>query len=116
MPKLYLLLICLSVVVVTAVLTIIFNFTFNKSTSKSEIETAINQAKFLYRQKKQQGEDFSNGPCLSNAILPNWVADIAHSPRQSTDDLTQNQCPSFLEGSAQHFVELDLEGNLIRAK
>lgn len=80
------------------------------------METAINQSRFLYLQKKKLGEDFSSGPCLSNAILPNWVADIAHSPRQDIDDLSQNQCPSFLEGSAEHFVELDPNGNLIRAK
>jgi hypothetical protein len=60
--------------------------------------------------------DFSCGPCLSDALMPDWVLDVAHNPRQAMDDLPSNQCPSFREGRAKHFVELDLEGNLIRAK
>ena len=48
--------------------------------------------------------------------MPGWVVDIAHSPRLSIDDLPENQCPAYLQGSAQHFVELDPKGNLIRAK
>lgn len=83
---------------------------------KSEEETAINQAKYLYDQRKKAGEDFSSGPCLSNALLPGWVLDLVHSPREKIDDSPENQCPAYLEGGAVHFVELDLEGNLIRAK
>ena len=86
------------------------------TSSKNEIDIAINQAKHLYRQQKEQGKNFSNGPCLSDALLPNWVVDIAHNPRIPIDDFPQNQCPGFLEGRAQHFVELDPNGNLIRAK
>lgn len=61
-------------------------------------------------------EDWSNGPCLDENLLPNWVADIAHNPRQSVDDQPANQCQNFRNGTAKHFVELDLEGNLIRAQ
>lgn len=116
MSKNLLLLLTLSVILITAYLTLTINSAAPKSMSKNEIDTAINQAKHLYRQQKEQGRDFSNGPCLSDALLPNWVMDIAHNPRLPIDDLSQNQCPGFLEGRAQHFVELDPLGNLIRAK
>lgn len=116
MPKSYLFLTCLGVVLITAFFTIILNEGFSNLTPKSEVDTAINQARTIYKQKKATGEDFSQGPCLSNAILPNWVADIAHSPRIAADDLPHNQCPAYLEGRAKHFVELDPDGNLIRAK
>lgn len=112
MPKILLFAISLIVII----LTVTFVLIFQKSTPKGEIDTAVNQAKLLYRERKDQGQDFSDGPCLSNALMPDWVLDIAHSPRQSIDDLPQNQCPSFREGTASHFVELDPEGNLIRAR
>lgn len=108
-------LICLAVILATALMTVLIHGGFT-STPKSEIDKAVNQARALYLQRKQSGDNFLNGPCLSNAILPNWVADLVHNPRIPADDQPQNQCPAFLEGSASHFVELDLEGNLIRAK
>ena len=116
MPKLYLLLLVLTVILSTSFLIVAVNSGFTKLAPKSEIDTAINQAKYLYHQKRARGEDFSNGPCLSNAVLPNWVADLVHNPRLHMDDLPQNQCPAYLEGTVQHFVELDLDGNLIRAR
>lgn len=116
MPKILLFSIALTVVILTGIFTLIFNATQQKTTPKNEIDTAVNQARFLYSQRKSEREDFQRGPCLSNALMPGWVVDIAHSPRIPLDDLPQNQCPAFLEGRANHFVELDPEGNLIRAK
>lgn len=116
MPKIALLFIALTTIVITAVTTLIFNANLQKEPPKSQIDTAVNQAKFLYRQRKEEGQDFSSGPCLSNALMPGWVVDIAHSPRLPADDLPQNQCPAYREGRADHFVELDPEGNLIRAR
>lgn len=114
MPKIVLLTLSLVVIILTAFFTLLFNAnSSDKSVSKSEIDTAVNQAQYIYRQKKLMGEDFSNGPCLSNDLLPGWVIDIVHSPRVEIDDLSQNQCPAFLEGRAKHFVELDLDGNLV---
>lgn len=108
-------LLTLVILFVTAYLTLVTNNNSSKL-SRIEIETATNQAKHLYRQEKDKGRDFSDGPCLSNALMPNWVVDIAHNPRTTIDDLPQNQCPGFREGKAQHFIELDTEGNLIRAQ
>lgn len=60
-----------------------------------------------------------NGPCLS-IIKPDWnindwVCDVAHSPRQDVDNLPENQCSAYREGTAKHFVEVDPNCNLIRA-
>lgn len=117
MPKILLFAIALIVILLTASATLFFDDSFKKDApDKSEIDTAVNQAKFLYRQVRSQGWDFSEGPCLSNALMPDWVVDIAHNPRTLSDDLPQNQCPAFIEKRAGHFVELDPEGNLIRAR
>ena len=77
---------------------------------------AIKRAMDLYRQKVAQGADLSRGPCLAEEVVPDWCVDIAHNPRQPVDDLPENQCASFREGRVHHFVELDPEGNLIRAR
>ncbi|MDD5416162.1 MAG: hypothetical protein PHE48_04125 [Candidatus Daviesbacteria bacterium] len=117
MPKLTLFATVLIVIVLTGFATIyFFNGFEQKMTPKSEIDTAVNQANFLYRQRRASSEDFSTGPCLSNALMPGWIVDIVHSPRLSIDDLPENQCPAYIEGKAQHFVELDTEGNLVRVR
>ena len=60
------------------------------------------------------GQDFDIGPCLSNKIIPDWVCDIAHSPRQDVDNDPANQCEAFRTGQAHHFVELDGNCNVIK--
>jgi len=57
----------------------------------------------------------SAGPCLAEEIIPGWCVDVAHSPREEIDNLPQNQCASWRAGRVHHFVELDAEGNVIRA-
>lgn len=116
MPKKPLFITALIVIILTGVATIALNYHEPKTISRSEIDTAVNQAQFLYRQRKEMGEDFSKGPCLSTALMPGWVVDIVHSPRIPADDLPENQCPAYIEGKAPHFVELDLDGNLIRTR
>lgn len=116
MPKILLLTIALVVIVLTASFTLLFNYSGQKTLPKSEIDTAVNQAKFLYNQRKELGEDFSKGSCLSNALMPGWVVDIVHNPRQPVDDLPENQCSAYSERRAEHFVELDPEGELIRTR
>ena len=61
-----------------------------------------------------RGEDLSNGPCLSDQMIEDWVCDVAHSPRQDVDNLPENQCPAW-QVTAHHFVEVDPECNFIRA-
>lgn len=114
MSKRNLFFLVLVVILATACLTLILNSGQPKTVSKSELEVATNQAKYFYQQRLERGEDFSSGPCLSDALMPGWVVDIVHQPRQAIDDLPENQCPSFIEGRAKHFVELDTLGNLVR--
>lgn len=115
MPKNLIIILALMVILITAYLTLVANAGLPK-VSRTEVDTAINQAKHLYRLEKANNRDFSSGPCLSDALLPNWVVDIAHSPRLPIDDLPENQCLAYREGRAKHFVELDPAGNLIRAE
>ncbi len=79
---------------------------------------AIAAARDVYAQAVASGLDLANGPCLADPLpaIPAWVVDVAHDPRQAVDDAPANQCPSYRSGSAGHFVELDLAGNLIRAQ
>ena len=81
---------------------------------KTEQEAAIAAAKSAYAKAKAEGKDLESGPCLGQ-VLPNWVADIAHNPRQLVDNLKENQCKDFIEGTVKHFVELDPQGKVIRA-
>ena len=78
-------------------------------------EDAFKNALNLYIQKKQEGTDMANGPCLGK-IAEDWVLDIAHNPRQPIDDKPENQCPEFRDGKVKHFIELDPEGKLLRSQ
>ena len=81
----------------------------------AEEEAAIAAARAAFVKAKAEGEDFSSGPCLGT-VLPNWVADVAHDPRREVDDRPENQCEDYRSGEADHFVELDPDGNVIRAE
>ena len=82
----------------------------------ADIAFATARAKEFFNALKAQGEDIANGPCLSENLTTGWVADLVHNPRQAVDDVSANQCQNYLNGTAKHFVELDLDGNFIRAK
>ncbi len=82
---------------------------------ESDRDRAIRMAQALFREKRAQGIDMSSGPCLAEEIIPDWAVDVSHSPREEIDNLPQNRCRSFREGRVHHFVELDPDGNLIRA-
>jgi hypothetical protein len=86
--------------------------------SRSETESAVAAAKHAYAAAKKQGSDFRRGPCIAERLpgFADWVADIAHDPRQPVDDEPANQCARYRAGQASHFVELDPAGNLIRAQ
>ncbi len=79
-------------------------------------EAAVAEAKAIFIAQESKGVDFRDGPCLTNTLMPDWVADVAHNPRTAVDDEPANQCTSFRDGTAHHFVELDPEGQLIRAQ
>ena len=74
----------------------------------------VRLAKQAYERARANGVDMSRGPCLG-VIKPDWVADVAHDPRQDVDDEPENQCAAYRAGDADHFVELDPDGNFIRS-
>ena len=78
--------------------------------------TAIAAAKAAYQKARLEGRDLSSGPCIADPLIPNWVADVAHDPRQPVDDEPANQCASYRSGESEHVVELDPDGNVIRAE
>jgi len=88
------------------------------SASQAERSQAVGQALVAFGKAKQSGEDLSSGPCISESLpgLADWVADIAHDPRQPVDDEAANQCQRYRSGDAHHFVELTPDGKLIRAQ
>jgi hypothetical protein len=87
-----------------------------KPGENAENDRAVNKAIEIYEEKKALGHDFSSGPCLTNDLIPQWVADIVHNPKEEADALEKNQCQALLEGRAKHFVELDIYGNIVRVK
>lgn len=115
----------LTTVLLVSILTVIFSgnnpFDLNrmyeyKPGYSYEIDQAVNQAQNLYAQKKNSKEDLSNGPCLTNDLMAGWVVDLVHNPRQAIDNNKEYQCQAFREGRATHFVELDLDGEVVRVK
>jgi len=81
----------------------------------TEKDQAIAACIDLCKSSLAEGEDLSNGPCLSNEIISDWVCDVAHSPRLAVDNLAENQCSAYREGLANHFVEVDPSCNFIKA-
>lgn len=86
--------------------------------SNSDRDKAVAEAHAAFQQAQKSGTDLSSGPCISESLpgLPDWVADVAHDPRQPVDDQAANQCGRYRAGEAQHFVELTPSGELIRAQ
>lgn len=82
----------------------------------ADLKFATARAKEFYSSFVAQGEDLSNGPCLTDNLTSGWVADLVHNPRLDVDNKPENQCPSYVNGRAKHFVELDLQGNVVRAQ
>ncbi|MEK7640146.1 MAG: hypothetical protein AAB424_03360 [Patescibacteria group bacterium] len=82
----------------------------------ADIAFATARAKEFYNAFKVQGEEIANGPCLSENLTTGWVADLVHNPRIAEDDFPQNICQNFKNGTAKHFVEIDLSGNFVRAQ
>jgi hypothetical protein len=109
-PKL---LIVLIVVLILLCLPIVFYYKAGTNEKEIAKEKCINAC----RQAMINGKDLSNGPCLLDPIpeVRDWVCDVAHWPRQDVDNLAENQCSSFREGKAKHFVEVDPACNFIRA-
>ncbi len=86
--------------------------------NEGERTKAIAAARAAYGRALRSGSDLSAGPCIAERLpgISDWVADIAHDPREDVDDDPANQCARYRSGAAPHFVELTPEGRLIRAE
>lgn len=82
-----------------------FVFLFSPATESSGVAVSLCVTKC--QENLIKGVNTAVGPCLSNEIQKDWVCDMAHKPRQAADDLPENQCSAFREGSAKHFVEVN---------
>ncbi len=85
----------------------------NYSTKYSKI---IEDCVSLCRMARSNGLDLSRGPCLSdmyNWDHKGWVCDVAHWPRESVDDMEENQCRNWWV-EARNFVEVDPDCRPIR--
>ncbi len=86
---------------------------------EAEKQAAIAAARVAYEKARAEDRDLSQGPCIADPLpapSDDWVADVAHDPRTEVDDDPANQCASYRDGEAKHFVELDPDGDLIRAE
>ena len=73
---------------------------------------------------REAGINLEDSPCLLNPIdepsaanaaeLSDWVCDVAHMPRQPVDNIQSNQCSSFKQGKAHHFIEVNPECEVIK--
>jgi len=92
------------------------NDTINKNTSISKL--AKIKCIELCKSEVNKNVDLSNGPCLSDNNpewdIQGWVCDVAHNPREVVDNEPKNQCKTFLEGKATHFVEVTPNCEFIR--
>ncbi len=86
----------------------------NKNTITKD--AAIAAAKALFIKSEANGLDLTNGPCITNNLIADWVVDVVHNPRTAVDDQPENQCSAYRNGTAHHFVELDLNGQFVRAE
>lgn len=119
MSRFNLFLLAFSVIATVSALTY---FLANRSVSyyrpgvSAQADQAAELARQAFSRKKAAGVDLRSGPCLSEDLLPGWVADVVHNPRVRSDDLPINQCLIYLTGKASHFVEVDMDGRVVRVQ
>lgn len=103
-------------IIALGLVVIVFVYIFNFTTEGSDIVKVLETCKAICNGELAKNVDLSNGPCLLNPV-PNykdWVCDVAHSPREPTDALTENQCSEYGK-TAEHFVEVFPNCSFIRA-
>jgi len=98
-----------TLLVITALLSYIY--LWNLDAKKTEVTQSCAN---LCKTQLNESKSLANGPCLTNEIAPGWVCDVAHNPRQDVDNLAENQCNAFINGSARHFVEVNESCELLR--
>ena len=75
-----------------------------------EQQEAINCSLGLYKDEKNNGAEFSS-QCLGTC--GNYAVDIVFVPRNTEDNLAENQCEDYKTGKIINFIELDKYGNVV---
>lgn len=76
-----------------------------------EQTNAISCALNLYKEKKAENMIFDS-QCLGTC--DKFAVDIVHVPRNTDDDIKENQCLDYVDGKVSNFIELDQEGSIFR--
>lgn len=74
-------------------------------------QVAILEAEVFYDRLKSNGVNLSS-QCLGS--LDNYAFDLVNVPRTEEDNLIKNQCEDYIKGKVDHFIELDINGNIVR--
>lgn len=83
-------------------------------TQTNNKDVAISECVKLCEDALAMSQDLSNGPCLSNEIVEDWVCDVVHYTREAVDNLSENQCSAYGK-TAKHFVEVSLSCEFVKA-
>jgi len=88
---------------------------------ESELEerrAVLDTAQEAYDREADGGRDFSDGPCIADPLpepREDWVVVVVSEPREEDRDAAE-RCSAYRDGRAEHFVELDEFGHVIRAQ
>ena len=83
-----------------------------KDTNKDGVNEFIVCAQNLYDAFSRREVEIDS-QCLGTC--GNYAVDIVHVPRNATDNLVENQCEAYRNGQVSGFIELDKDGNVVRA-
>lgn len=86
--------------------------------AEEEKLAAIDAARGAYEDEAGDREDFSDGPCIADPLpepRDDWVVVVVREPREE-DENAAERCSAYREGRAEHFVELDEFGHIVRAQ
>lgn len=85
----------------------------NKSLEDFAKESCIS----LCKANKDNLKNIESGPCLSDLFkydVNDYVCDIVNDPRLEVDNLPENQCKEYLNGSKKKFVEVNTKCEFVR--
>ena len=96
---------------------VLFAISISGCAPPSGDDALINECKAACQAALDEGGNLSAGPCIIDPMSDaEWVCDIAHSPREAIDNLPENQCSAYRNGTAKHFIELTPDCGFIQAR
>ena len=85
---------------------------------QEEKRAVLDAAQEVYDRELEAGREFEDGPCLADPLpepREDWVVVVVREPR-GDDRNAAERCSAFRDGRAEHFVELDPFGHVVRAQ